>query len=112
MVKITLIIKLSSEFWRLKMKSTKNKKPHRRYDSEANDKLNNYVQLKYQDQLSNGALLLYSFGIPRLEQRKSGFCKQFTANYVEIGKASYKSCSKLRKPLITLFRQSMMLPIL
>lgn len=84
------------------MKAINDKKSHRRYDYEANNKLNNYVQIKYQNQLSNGALLLYSFGIPRLEQRKSGFCKQFITDYVEIGKASYKIYSKLRKPLLEL----------
>jgi hypothetical protein len=72
------------------------------YNYTANTRLCNYVRLKYRNQLSNGALQLYLFGMPYLEQKQSGFCQQVTANYDEIGKAACKDYSGLKRPLLEL----------
>ncbi len=77
-------------------------KNQKQYNYLTNKKLSNYVRLKYQNQLSNGALQLYLLGMPYLEQKKSGFCHQFTANYDEIAKAACKDYSGLKRPLLEL----------
>ncbi len=72
------------------------------YNYTANTRLCNYVRLKYRNQLSNGALQLYLFGMPYLEQKQSGFCLQVTANYDKIGQAACKDYSGLKKLLLEL----------
>ena len=79
-----------------------NLRKSRQYDYSANKKLNNYVRLKYWNQLSNGALQLYLLGMPYLEEKQSGFCQQVTANYDEIAKAACKDYSGIKKPLLEL----------
>ncbi|MBW8017739.1 MAG: hypothetical protein FVQ82_16310 [Planctomycetes bacterium] len=74
---------------------TKSRKSY--YD--ANEKLENYVRMYYREQLSNGALQLYLFGIPRLEREQSGHCRQITANYQTLGRAAFKSPTGIRKLL-------------
>ena len=73
-----------------------------KYDYEADEKLNNYVRLKYRNQVSNGALQLYLLGMPYLEKKQSGFCQQVTANYEKIAAAACKDYSGLKKPLLEL----------
>ena len=79
-----------------------NGRSSKKYDYSANNKLNNYVRLKYWNQLSNGALQLYLFGMPYLEQKQSGFCQQVTANYDKIGQAACKDYSGIKKLLLEL----------
>ncbi len=89
----------------IKSKITKDEKfgqKTKHYDYLANKKLNNYVRLKYHNQLPNGAMHLYLLGLPYLEERQSGFCKQVTANYNEIGQAACKDYSGLKKTLLEL----------
>ncbi|MBW8015040.1 MAG: hypothetical protein FVQ82_02565 [Planctomycetes bacterium] len=74
----------------------------KQYDYSANKKLNNYVRLKYQNQLSNGALHVYLLAMPYLEEKQSGFCQQVTANYDELGQATCRDYSGMKNPLLEL----------
>ncbi len=73
-----------------------------KYDFEGNEKLCNYARLYYRNQLSNGAMQVYLLGMPYLERRKSGFCQPVIANYEQIGAATCKDYSGLKKPLLEL----------
>jgi hypothetical protein len=74
----------------------------KQYDYSANKKLYNYVRLKYQNQLSNGALHVYLLAMPYLEEKQSGLCQQVTANYDELGLATCRDYSGMKKPLLEL----------
>ncbi len=76
-------------------KDTQSKKNY--YD--VNEKLENYVRMNYREQLSNGALQLYSLGIPRIEREQSGLCCQITASYETLGRAVFKNSTGIRKLL-------------
>lgn len=74
----------------------------KQYDYIGNKKLNNYVRLKYRNQLKNGAMQLYLLAMPYLEEKQLGFCQPVTANYEQIAKAACKDYSGLKAPLMEL----------
>ena len=45
---------------------------------------------------------MYHLGLPQLEQKQFGFCRQVKANYEDIGQAAFKDPSGIRKPLVEL----------
>ena len=73
-----------------------NKSKYNYYD---NDKLNKYVEKQYRNQLDNTALILYTYGLPKLEKEQCGLVSPITANHDDIALISFLSKPTVSKNL-------------
>lgn len=65
------------------------------YDYERSESLNNYVRMKYRNQLTNGALQFYLLALPYLEKRRCGLCEPITADYNQLAEAGVRAAPRL-----------------
>lgn len=74
-------------------------KIQKNYNFEQAQKLENYVRMRYKNQLSNGALQFYLLALPYLEQKRCGLYGPVTASYRQLAEAGFRSVPMIKTVL-------------
>ncbi len=72
---------------------------NKKYDHDKAENLENYVRMKYGNQLSNGAMRFYLLALPHLEKKRCGLCAPITADYRQLARAGMTTPRYLSKTL-------------